>query len=267
MSLPSSILPKRDVEQIVTIEPVGAAGTRETRPHNTVAARIGIAILAGDYRPDDTLPNEDEASAALNVSRSAYREAIRTLAAKGLVHSRPKVGTRVSVVARWNLLDVDVLTWLFAREPDERLLRDLFSIRQMVEPPAARLAAKNWTEETFAVLRDAMDGLIANEPSSEPWQQADKQFHETIILLADNAFLMTLANAITTAVRLTTQYKLREPGIVNNSTVDHLRVYEAIAARDGDRAADCVERLIKAARDLTFKTSRNARKGNLRPPK
>ncbi|HVI99491.1 MAG TPA: FadR/GntR family transcriptional regulator [Sphingomonas sp.] len=241
------------------IEPLNEGDEpRITRPHNAVARRLGIAILAGDYVPGDLLANEEEASAGLNVSRGAYREAIRTLAAKGLVQSRPKIGTRINPIERWNLLDTDVLTWLFAREPDERLINDLFGLRLMVEPEAARLAALNWTEEEFPRLRAAMEGLIGFEPSSERWQQADKDFHDTIIRMAGNAFLTTLAGAITTAVRLTTKYKLRVPGEVANSTIEHLRVYEAISVRDGDLAAEQAYKLIEGARETTLYERRRA---------
>ncbi|MBW6532517.1 FadR family transcriptional regulator [Sphingomonas sp. RRHST34] len=256
---------RRTSKPILAIEPINADSdaARITRPHNAVAERLGIAILGGDYVPGDTLPNEDEASGQMQVSRSAYREAIRTLAAKGLVRSRPKVGTRVTEPADWNLLDVDVLKWMFAREPAPRFIADLFALRLMVEPTAARLAAANWTEPSFRELRAAMDGLVSHEPSSEAWQNADKQFHEAIIRLADNAFLTTLSIAITTAVRLTTMYKLSEPGIINNSTVDHLRVYEAIAARDGALAEARVKTLIETARDLTVAIGQ--RPGRRRP--
>ena len=60
------------------------------------------------------LPNEAEWCKRLRMSRSAVREAIKMLKAKGLLHSRPKVGTRVEPRARWNLLDRDVLAWYMA---------------------------------------------------------------------------------------------------------------------------------------------------------
>ena len=73
-------------------------------------------------------------SEGLAVSRTAYREAVRTLSAKGLVESRPKAGTRVSERGRWNLLDPDVLAWAFETEPGEAFIRDLFELRKIVEP-------------------------------------------------------------------------------------------------------------------------------------
>ena len=78
------------------------------RIHGTIARDLGIEIVGGKRKPGDILGGEIEASAALGVSRTAYREAIRILSAKGLVESRPKAGTRISPRRHWNMLDPDV---------------------------------------------------------------------------------------------------------------------------------------------------------------
>ena len=103
----------------------------------TTVDLLGEAIVSGRYAPGDVLNNEIDASEQLNVSRSAYREAIRILAAKGLVESRPKTGTRVLPRNRWNLLDPDVLAWAFSGEPDIHFVRSLFELRSINGKPTA----------------------------------------------------------------------------------------------------------------------------------
>src|SRR5262249_18820510 len=98
--------------------------------HGQVAHDIGAQILRGDLGPGDVLPNEADFSARLKVSRTALREAIKVLAAKGLVESRPKTGTRVRPRGEWNLLDPDVLAWQLAAGPVESFVADLFELRQ-----------------------------------------------------------------------------------------------------------------------------------------
>src|ERR1700722_5899622 len=83
------------------------------RLHGVIARDLGVGIVSGRYKPGDLLDNEIEASDRLQVSRTAYREAIRILSAKGLVRSRPKVGTTVSAPETRQLLDPDVLSWIF----------------------------------------------------------------------------------------------------------------------------------------------------------
>src|SRR6266550_1515450 len=82
---------------------------RALRLHGTIARKLGIAIVSGEYAPGDLLDSEIAASEQFEVSRTAYREAVRILAAKGLVDARPKVGTRVKPQSDWHLLDPDVL--------------------------------------------------------------------------------------------------------------------------------------------------------------
>ena len=77
-----------------------AAGRKPLRLHGSIARDIGVMIVSGRYRPGHVLDGEVEASEQRKVSRTAYREAVRILAAKGLVHSRPRVGTRVSQLAQ-----------------------------------------------------------------------------------------------------------------------------------------------------------------------
>src|SRR5688572_30572381 len=111
------------------------------RVHGRIAREIGMSIVGGDLRPGHVLDGEIEASAHLGISRTAYREAMRILSAKGLVSSRPRTGTRVSVVAEWHLLDPDVLAWLFSGVPRPEVIHGLFELRTIVEPAAAALAA------------------------------------------------------------------------------------------------------------------------------
>ena len=124
----------------------GGAGTAATRPdargpgrrlHGAIARKLGVEIVSGSDAPGATLSGEVAFAEALNVSRSAYREAVQVLTAKGLVESRTKAGTRVLPRHRWNLLDPDVLAWAFAGEPDPQFVRDLFELRAIVEPAAA----------------------------------------------------------------------------------------------------------------------------------
>jgi DNA-binding transcriptional MocR family regulator len=79
-----------DAEQPITRTPRGTG----RRLHGAIAHKLGVAILSGKFAPGDTLSGEVAFSEALDVSRSAYREAVQVRTAKGFVESRPKAGTR-----------------------------------------------------------------------------------------------------------------------------------------------------------------------------
>ena len=79
--------------------------------HGRLVEQIGRRILGGELAPGAMLPREAELVQELGISRTAVREAIKVLAAKGLVESRQKLGMRVRPERAWNLLDPDVLAW------------------------------------------------------------------------------------------------------------------------------------------------------------
>src|SRR6201996_6487077 len=114
--------------------PVATQRKRALRLHGTIARDIGTRIVSGRISPGRILSGEIEASAKLRVSSTAYREAVRILAAKGLVNSRPKLGTQVSAPGQWHLLDPDVLGWMFTSSPQAAMLQELFELRTLIEP-------------------------------------------------------------------------------------------------------------------------------------
>src|SRR5438445_7215044 len=137
------------------------------RLHGAIARKLGADILSGDYAAGATLPTEAAATETLGVSRAAYREAVQTLIAKGLVESRPKSGTRVLPRDRWNLLDPDVLAWAFAREPDQRLIESLFELRGIIEPAAAALAASRRSREDLQALKTGLSRMRRHTLATE----------------------------------------------------------------------------------------------------
>src|SRR3982750_986200 len=136
-----------------------AAQRKALRIHGAIARDVGLDIVSGKHRPGHVLEGEVEASLRLKISRTAYREAVRILAAKGLVHSRPRIGTRVSAVEDWHLLDPDVLSWAFSAEPEPEGLHGLFERRSIVEPSAAALAATRRHERHLESMRTALDAM------------------------------------------------------------------------------------------------------------
>jgi len=204
-----------------------------------IAAEIGGKIVSGRLKPGTILDGEIEASDERKVSRSAYREAIRILIAKGLVQSRPKIGTRVTDSAQWHLLDPDVLSWIFAKEPPRELLESLFELRKLVEPEAAALAAQRRSLEQLNRMGAALEIMADETLHTERGRLADKTFHGILLTASANPFVISLSSSVTAAVAWSTAFKERTQRLRRDAVPDHLKVYEAIAARSpaGARAA------------------------------
>ena len=221
------------------------------RLHGSIARDIGVLIVSGRYRPGHVLDGEVEASEQRKVSRTAYREAVRILSAKGLVHSRPRVGTRVSPLEQWHLLDPDVLSWAFSGEPEPEVLHGLFELRAIVEPAAARLAAERRTRDDLKVMKTALGVMRQKTLATEAGRAADRDFHDAILQATHNDALIVLSASIGAAVAWTTQFKQRARALPRNPIPDHVRVYDAIAAGDGEAASEAMRALIDLALDDT----------------
>ncbi len=236
-----------------------AARRKALRLHGSIARDLGVRIVSGRARPGDILDGEINASDRLEVSRTAYREAVRILAAKGLVESRPKVGTRVSLPERWHWLDPDVLSWIFEREPDDRLVQDLFELRGMVEPQAAALAAGRRTQADLDAMAQALRDMEHHSLALEEGRAADQKFHAALLRASGNAFVASLVSGIGAAVTWTTIFKQRHQQLARDSVPDHMRVYEAVRARNPAAAQRAMTALLDLAlRDTT--TPRRSRK-------
>ena len=231
---------------------------KSLRIPGTIARDIGVQIVSGRFKPGDVLNGEIETSDRLHVSRTAYREAVRILAAKGLVRALPKVGTRVSPQVQWHLLDPDVLGWIFEFDPDETMLANLFELRRIVEPEAAALAASRRTDEDLSAMADALNGMSRYTLSSAAGRAADQEFHAALLHSTGNAFVESLTAGVGAAVTWTTIYKGRHCRQLRDSVPDHQRVYDAVAAQDVAAARAAMVDLV----DLALRDTTNARKAS-----
>ena len=220
------------------------------RIHTRIAHELGVAILAGKHGPGERLEGEIEYSERMQISRTAYREALRILSSKGLVESRPKTGTRIAPRSRWNLLDPDVLAWIMEATPSEGFVRDLFELRLMVEPNAAALAATRRNGRDLARMGHALEEMERHGLTTAEGQAADVEFHRALMEATRNEALITLSSTIETAVGSTTYFKVRH-GVTRDSVPDHRELFDTIVEASPDDAREAMIDLInKALEDM-----------------
>ncbi|NAZ37846.1 FadR/GntR family transcriptional regulator [Rubellimicrobium sp. CFH 75288] len=231
-----------------------------------IAGELGQEILAGTLRPGHQLPPEPALLARMGVSRTTLREAIKILAAKGMVSARPRVGTIVRPSADWSLLDPEVLDWLFRGGDLEGALAELFDMRRMIEAEAAAAAAQMASPAQIAAMQAAYAAMEA-APSEAAALDADVAFHGAIIRASGNRFLAALAGVSETALRATVKLSVRRPGGLPYSLPQHAAVLEAIAARDPAGARTAMESLILNAQSDAVAQARASRlPAGPRPP-
>jgi DNA-binding FadR family transcriptional regulator len=222
-------------------------GGSSARIHRTIARNLGTAILAGEYKPGEKLGGEIERSESLRISRTAYREAIRILIAKGMIESKPKAGTRITPRRKWNLLDPEVLDWMFSTRPDRKFVDDLFELRDQIEPSAAALAAKRHTAAQLAAMDEALRNMKKYGLATAEGQEADQVFHSVLLEATHNEALATLASTIGAAVRWTTRFKQERMPNPRDPLDEHIALRDAIASRDPEAASATMRELLHMA--------------------
>ena len=183
----------------------------------------------------------------MNVSRTALREAIKLLAAKGLVESRPKTGTRIRERSAWNMLDPDVLSWLVSDGAFENYADDLFEMRRIIEPAAAAIAARRGEPEAIARIEKAYGDMVAAGEDVEAGVEPDLRFHQGILAATENEFLAPLGALIDSALATSFRISSSRPGARLVSLPRHEAVLQAIKAGDAPAARAAMEVLLSEA--------------------
>lgn len=216
-----------------------------------VAGAIGRRIVSGRYPPGETLPTEPKIQQEFGVSRTAVREAIRLLSAKGLTASRPKIGTRVRPTVDWNMLDPEVLRWQVDQNPTEQFIHDLFEMREIIEPAASSRAAERASEQQLDVLGAAMDGIQNEARGSPELIKADIEFHMTILESSRNPMLRSVGAMIQSALSITFSLGWRT-AMRDDAVIQHRAIYDAIRERNPDEAFIAMRRLLRSAKGDVF---------------
>lgn len=212
-----------------------------------IAQHLGREIVSGAFSEGARLPVEAELCERFGVSRPVIREVTKTLASKGLIVSKPRVGTVVRARRHWNLLDPEVLDWLIRALPESRFLDMLFEVRSAIEPSAAALAAINATERDLARIAGAY-GEMAEARTAAELLEPDVRFHQCIMDATHNELMSYIGNTLHTALTVSIRLTSRHPDTHELSLPRHEAVFNAIARRDAQAARTAVETLLRESR-------------------
>lgn len=200
-----------------------------------MADRLQAIILAGELKPGDRIPTENELARSFSVSRTVVREAVTRLKADGLVVSRRGAGAYVADAA---------LTGAFrlSNEPEVSLesVLQLAELRLGVESQAAFLAAQRATPVQVRGIKRALDAMSSAIERGGDGVDADVRFHRLVAAATGNpvilAFLEFLGRHLSAQIRVSRLNTAHFPGRSRRVLEEHCAIYEAIAARDPKRA-------------------------------
>jgi len=210
---------------------------------------LGRRVVGGEFAPGATLPNEEDLVERFGVSRTSFREAMKTLAAKGLVEIRPKTGTRIRAPRHWHHTDPDVMVWYFETGPSEAVLDALRDVRRVLEPAAAARAARAATRSEIARIAAAFDAMCATIGDPVAHSEADREFHTAIFDASHNFILARLIDVIVIGIygnAVIANSRVRGQVVRGQqmSLSFHRAVLDAIRAGDVAEAAAAADRLL-----------------------
>lgn len=216
--------------------------------HGNTVDHLGEAIVAGRYAVGASLPPEPALCSELGVSRTVVREAVKSLIAKGLITTGPKVGTRVLAGEHWNWFDPDVISWQSKAGFTPEFLRDLQDLRRVVEPAAMRLAAERATAQDIAEVEAAYAGMKRAVEEGGDYVTYDLRFHQGLLRASRNRMLVQMSKALGALLRTSFEISTRRKDGPLSSLPLHREVLDAVIAHDPDRAEKAIQQLIDGAR-------------------
>ncbi|MFC5519619.1 FadR/GntR family transcriptional regulator [Polaromonas jejuensis] len=215
--------------------------------HGNTVDLLGEAIVSGRYAVGGSIPSESMLCEELGVSRTVVRESVKSLVAKGLIVTGPKVGTRVLTEDQWNWFDPDVITWQAKAGFTPEFVRDLQDLRRVVEPAAVRLAAVRATADDIAAIEAAYAGMKHAIEKGGDYVTFDLRFHQGLLHAAQNRMLVQMSKALNALLRTSFEISTAKKDGPKSSLPLHRAVLDAVIARDPARAEKAILILIDGA--------------------
>ncbi|HCA5285190.1 TPA: FadR family transcriptional regulator [Acinetobacter nosocomialis] len=199
--------------------------------HALIVQQLGLKIVSGEISENEKLPSEVDLCEEYKVSRPVFREAIRVLNAKGLTYSRPKIGTVVRPKEEWHLLDPDVLFWLIQTTPEHEFFKTLSTVRRVLEPELAYIAASTANEEDIERIKQAYEGM-EKATTVEEFIEPDIQFHLAIAKATHNDLLAYMSKMLVLPLQQSIQVTSLRPNLQGYSLPRHKAILTAIENKD-----------------------------------
>ncbi len=206
-----------------------------------IVEELGQRIVKGRYHAPDVLPTEDRLCEELGVSRGVLREATKVLTQKGLIQTRPRVGTQVLPRDRWNLFDADVLLWRLQVEDKFTFLKTVTEVRRIIESESARLAATRASQTEVACMKRLMEQMvdILSDDTHyvyEKYLDIDIAFHNSILKACHNDLLSQISSTMREAVHQAREHDINDIDIQRESLPFHVAIVEGISRKDPEAA-------------------------------
>lgn len=213
------------------------APIQATKVFEQIAAQIERQILRGDLHAGDRLPTERELAEQFRASRTAVREAMKTLAQKGLVDMRPGRGTIV-IDGTASALRDSLSRSMLVNHPRSNI--ELVEVREILEPEIAAMAAIRASDEDIANLRAAVEAMDEHVNEADAFIAADNRFHQILANATDNKLILALIHPIVELLSEQRKQIFNVHGGPQRGQEHHKTLLDAVSRHDPDAARDAM---------------------------
>lgn len=215
------------------------------RLYEQIVQQIEQRILAGELKVGDQLPSERELAEQFGVSRTAVREAIKTLREKGLVEILVGRGT---FIANGTTDAVRNTLNLLMKFDSTNGYINLVEVREIIEPEIAAMAATRITDEYIAAMQEAMDKMEASIDDVEEFVEADLDFHLALAEATQNPIIPALLDPIIDLMREQRILITLVKGVAEHGQYNHKIIIDAVKRRDPDAAREAMRHHLEQIR-------------------
>ena len=197
--------------------------------YEQVAEGLRSRILSHHLAPGSWI-DEQALTAELGISRTPLREALKVLAAEGLVTMKLRRGAYVTEVSERDLIEV-------------------FHLMALLESDAAATVAVRASSEQLAELQSLHRVLEAQVDDRDAFFAANERFHMHLLEVADNRWRIQVVADLRKVMKLNRHHSLFRQGRLDASLQEHHELMQALLARDPVRAQALMHRHISAGRE------------------
>lgn len=214
--------------------------------YEQIAKQIEQRILSGELRTGDRLPTERELAIQFQASRTAVREAMKTLAQKGLVDMRPGRGT---IVIDGTSLAMRHSLGLMMRVGQLSSTVELVEVREILEPEIAALAAARAQEEQISAMQAAVEVMDASLNDADAFIAADNDFHRALANATQNELILALVDSVVDLLSVQRKQIFAVAGGPEHGQVHHKLLLAAVIGRDPEAAHKAMQAHLQQVRD------------------
>jgi GntR family transcriptional regulator, transcriptional repressor for pyruvate dehydrogenase complex len=201
-----------------------------------IIAQISDALVSGELKPGDRLPPERELAEQFGVSRTVIRDAVKTLAGRGILHVKHGAGIFVTTSEENAMGRLGALSDILPLQGVS--LRDLFEVRKVLEAEGAEWAARRRNDYQLKRLRGILEDAYRNSENVEVLSERDAQFHVAIAEASQNLVLVRVMLILLDLLAQSRRESLSIPGRAKLSLKDYERIVEEIEAQRHEGARE-----------------------------